>query len=112
MFAQSQECSGAASAGAVAFEAGGTCWGKCAYMVDRARQGMSAHCVVLLRARDLDVRVGQLLAPVGQVARDARDGEQHREELRREAHRAVHQACAGGAGSGSARQNKKELVHS
>ena len=54
-----------------------------------------ADQVDLLRARDLEVGVGELLAPVRQVARHARHRKQHRKELRREPHRAVHQPCAG-----------------
>ena len=56
---------------------------------------LPAHQVNLLRARDLDVGVGERLAPVRQVARHARHRKQHGEELRREAHGAVHQPCAG-----------------
>ena len=51
------------------------------------------HPVVLLRPHDLVVGIRQRLLPVAEVTHYAGHCKQHREELRREAHRAVHQAC-------------------
>ena len=63
------------------------------YISSNWTKGEETHRVVLLGSRDFDVGVGELLAPVRQVARHARQRKEDREELRREPHRAVHQPC-------------------
>lgn len=64
------------------------------YMTGYRGSCKAAHLVVLLRADDLGLRVGQGLPPVRQVACHPGHGKQHRKVLCGKAHGLVHQPCA------------------